>query len=117
MLNKAINTDIFPGPNPVSKINFPKINNQRVRFLKTMETATLLEALKGKSDQVHDIALLSLHTGMRAKEIFRLIWPHIDFENGMIHAVDTKNTEFRYAYMSDTVKIKHYQEKIPGKNN
>ncbi|MCD4720502.1 MAG: tyrosine-type recombinase/integrase [Desulfobacula sp.] len=50
------------------------------------------------------MALLSLHTGMRAKEIFQLMWRNIDFENDMIHVVDTKNTESRYAYMSDTVK-------------
>jgi len=112
--NRAINTDMFPGPNPVSKIKFQKINNQRVRFLNNNEAAVLLGALKEKSDQVHDMALLSLHTGMRAKEIFRLAWPHIDFDNGMIHVVDTKNTESRYAYMSDTIK-KMLQKKYQNK--
>ena len=74
-----------------------------MRFLKTIETETLLKALMGKSIQVHDMALLSLHTGMRAKEIFRLAWSHIDVDNGTIHIVDTKNTESRYAYMSEAV--------------
>jgi integrase len=114
VFNRAISLDIFPGPNPVSKIKFQKINNQRVRFLKTIEAETLLTALIKKSTQVHDMALLSLHTGMRAKEIFRLAWSHIDFDNGTSHIVDTKNTESRYAYMSDAVKEmlqKNYQSK------
>jgi integrase len=114
VFNRAIHLDIFPGPNPVSKIKFQKLNNQRVRFLKTIETETLLKALIKKSAQIHDMALLSLHTGMRAKEIFRLAWNHIDFDNGMIHIVDTKNTESRYAYMTDTVEEmlqKNYQNK------
>ncbi len=114
VFNRAINTDIFPGPNPVSKIKFQKINNQRVRFLKTIETETLLKALIKKSIRVHDMALLSLHTGMRAREIFRLSWSHVDFDNGTIHIVDTKNTESRYAYMSEAVKEmlqKNYQNK------
>jgi len=104
VFNRAIYLDIFLGPNPVSKIKFQKINNQRVRFLKTSETKVLLEELIKKSNQVHDMALLSLHTGMRAKEIFRLAWSHIDFDNGIIHVVDTKNTESRYAYMSGPIK-------------
>jgi integrase len=104
VFNRAINIDMFPGPNPVSKIKLQKINNQRVRFLNNDEAAVLLETLKEKSNQVHDMALLSLHTGMRAKEIFSLSWQHIDFDNDMIHIVDTKNTESRYAYMSYTVK-------------
>ncbi len=112
--NRAIHTDMFPGPNPVSKIKFQKINNQRVRFLTNQEASDQLHALKKKSGQVHDMALLSLHTGMRAKEIFRLTWRNIDFDNNMIHVVDTKNTESRYAYMSDAVKEmlqKNYQNK------
>ena len=114
VFNRAINIDMFSGVNPVSRIKFKKINNQRVRFLKTIETEILLEALKEKSDQVHDMALLSIHTGMRAKEIFRLAWSHIDFDNEIIHVVDTKNTESRYAYMSDTIKEmlqRNYQNK------
>lgn len=114
VFNRAIHLDIFPGPNPVSKIKFQKLNNQRVRFLKTIETETLLKALIKKSDQIHDMALLSLHTGMRANEIFRLAWNHIYFDNGMIHIIDTKNTESRYAYMSDAVEEmlqKNYKNK------
>lgn len=104
VFNRAVLTDMFTGINPVSKIKFQKLNNQRVRFLTRKESDALLDGLKPKSKQVHDIALLSFHTGMRSIEIFQLKWDQVDFLNDMIHVVDTKNTESRYAYMSDAVK-------------
>ena len=104
IFNRAINLEIFPGPNPVSKIKFQKLNNQRNRHLDRTETVQLLDALAGKSMQVHDMALLSLHTGMRAAEIFKLTWRNLDLDQGTIHIVDTKNNESRYAYMSDQVR-------------
>jgi len=102
--NRAINLDMFSGANPVSKIRFKKLNNKRDRFLSKNESETLLMALMTKSKQVHDMALISLHTGMRASEIFKLTWSDIDFGQGTIHIVDTKNNESRYAYMSDPVQ-------------
>jgi integrase len=104
IFNRAINLEIFPGPNPVSKIKFQKLNNKRTRYLTKKEVDSLLPALNKKSVQVHDIALISLHTGLRAAEIFKLTWRDIDFDQGTIHAVDTKNSDSRYAYMSEQVK-------------
>ncbi len=95
---------MFSGTNPVSKIKFKKLNNQRERFLTKNESEDLSRVLKLKSKQVHDMALLSLHTGMRVSEIFKLTWRDIDLSQGTIHIVDTKITESRYAYMSDPVK-------------
>jgi len=102
--NRAINTEIFVGLNPVSKIKFQKLNNKRMRYLTQEEADNLLSALNEKSHQVHDMALLSLHTGMRASEIFKLRGKDIDIRQGGIHVTDTKNTESRYVYMSNAVK-------------
>ena len=104
VFNRAINTDMFPGPNPVSKIKFKRLNNNRSRYLTKEESKDLLQALKKKSEQVHNIALLSLHTGMRASEVFKLAWRNIDFDQGTIHIIDSKNTESHYAYMSKPIK-------------
>ena len=41
--------------------------------------------------QLYNISLLSLHTGMRAGEVFALKWGHIDIDNGMIHIADPKS--------------------------
>lgn len=104
VFNRAIILEVFSGPNPVSKIKFQKLNNKRNRYLNRKEADRLLEALKEKSTQVHDIVMLSLHTGMRAAEVFKLTWRDIDFDRGSIHIVDTKNSESRHAYMSNRIK-------------
>jgi hypothetical protein len=48
----------------------PKADNQRKRFLTRNEAALLLSALKVKSQDLHDMALLALHCGLRAEKSF-----------------------------------------------
>ncbi|MEQ8161073.1 MAG: tyrosine-type recombinase/integrase, partial [Smithellaceae bacterium] len=110
MYNKATEWNIYQGENPVKKIKMPTVQNIRDRFLSMEEAELLLKELKRnhqikneyvelKDPKLHDIALLSLHTGARAGEIFNLKGQDIDFENGLITLRDTKNTETRYAPM------------------
>jgi integrase len=79
----------------------PKVDNQRKRYLSRNETALLLQALKKKSQDVHDMALLSLHCGMRAGEIFKLTWDKVNLPKGEMLLVDTKNGESRTTYLTD----------------
>lgn len=115
MFNRAADWNIYQGPNPVKKIKMPVIQNTRDRFLSFEEAEILLQELKRnpryknqtrelKDPILHDIALLSLHTGARASEIFNLKGHDIDFRNGLITLRDTKNTETRYAPMTRTVQ-------------
>jgi integrase len=67
------------------------------------EADTLLKALVKVSRSVHDMALLSLHSGMRAGEIFDLRGSDLDFENGLITVRDPKNKQARKAYMTPTL--------------
>jgi integrase len=82
----------------------PKINNSRTRFLTHEEADKLLADLKISSKQLHDMALLSLHCGLRAGEIFKLTWDCVDFKQGAILLKDTKAKNSRYAYMTSAVK-------------
>jgi integrase len=91
------------GENPIKKIKLPKLNNSRARFLTKAEAVKLLKALQIISPIVHDVALLSIHTGMRAGEIFALKWNHIDIEHGLIHIADPKNQRSRKAFMTPTI--------------
>lgn len=104
LINKAIAWGMWSGENPVKKIKLPKLNNRRERFLTRQEANALLAELKNTSAQLHNIALLSLHTGMRAGEIFALKWGHIDAENGLIHVADPKSSRARKAIMTATIK-------------
>jgi integrase len=104
VFNYAKRTDLFNGDNPVSKVKIPRTDNRRVRFLTRDESETLLTALMKKSKQVHDMALMSLHTGARAGEIFCLTWGCVDLKTGTMLLKDTKNTASRTAFMTQAVK-------------
>ena len=70
----AERTGHYEGPIPTSTVKKPKFDNKRVRFLSLDEAHHLLDILRGMSQQVHDMALMSLHCGLRAGEIFSLTW-------------------------------------------
>jgi len=61
------------------------LNNERVRFFTSAEVQALLEELERHSQQLHDMSLLSLRTGLRATEIFGLTGADIQPEHGVIH--------------------------------
>jgi integrase len=98
----------------------PTVQNARDRFLSVEEADRLLTELKRdprypkeyrplKDPKLHDITLLSLHTGARASEIFNLQGRDIDSSTGLLSLRDTKNTETRYAPMTGSVRemLKH----------
>lgn len=94
----------FTGEIPTTRVKKPKFDNKRVRFLSLDEAHLLLSKLKGMSIQVHDMALLSLHCGLRAGEIFSLTWGTIDFDHGLITLLDTKSGKTRTLSMTDDVR-------------
>jgi integrase len=104
IINKAIAWGEYKGPNPVKDVKMPSPKNSRERFLSYEEAEALLNELKTTSPIAHDIALLSLHTGMRAGEIFALQAQNIDLARGIIRIIDPKNGESRAAYMTGAVK-------------
>jgi integrase len=104
IINKAIAWDMYEGENPIKGVKMPTLQNQRERFLSHEEANLLLNELAEVSIQLHDMALLSLQTGMRAGEIFNLKGQDLDFNNGLINISDPKNGETRKAYMTPTVK-------------
>jgi integrase len=105
IINKAIAWRMFEGQNPVKEVKLPIVQNQRERFLKHEEAYLLLNELaKVKSSDLHDMALLSLHCGLRASEIFKLKGQDLDFDNGIINVSDTKNKLARKAYMTAAVR-------------
>jgi len=104
VFNFAKRHSLFNGDNPVSKVKKPSEDNRRVRFLSREEADLLLDELKKRSQSLHDQALLSLHTGMRAGEIFNLRWKDIDFDRDMITLWDTKNKSTRPAFMTEAVR-------------
>ena len=116
VFNWAYRNGLFAGENPVGKVAIPKIDNKRLRFLTREEADSLLKKLQTESLETWEMALLSLHSGLRASEIFRLTWIDIDISRGQMTAKDSKNTKTRVAYMTKEVK-KMFLNKTPGKAN
>ena len=55
-----------------------KANNERLCFLTREEAKALLDDLEKRHPQLHDMALLSLRTGLRPTEIFKLRGQDVD---------------------------------------
>jgi len=104
IVNKAIAWGHFKGVNPVKGLKMPIPQNERQRFLSPEEADLLLDNIKERSLLWHDIAMLSLRTGMRASEIFRLKNQDLNFDAGTIFISDPKNKHPRYAYMTPAIK-------------
>jgi integrase len=102
--NKAVAWNLYKGTNPIKGVKLPTLQNQRERFLSYAEADTLLKTLAGRSPVVHDMALLSLHSGMRAGEIFSLRCHDVDLQHGLITILDAKNKQSRRAHMTEAVK-------------
>jgi integrase len=102
--NKALVWGLHKGENPVHGVKMPTIQNQREKFLSYDEAKVLLEALPGRSQTLHDMAVISLHCGLRAGEIFNLKGQHVDLENSILTIADPKNRTARKAYMTGAVK-------------
>jgi integrase len=104
MFNKALAWGLYQGANPVKKVKLPVPQNQRERYLSFEEAGTLLNELLVKSQTAHDMALLSLQTGLRFGEITNIKGHDLDFENGLITIINPKNKETRKASMTIAVK-------------
>ncbi len=89
---------------PTKFVKIPRIDNKRMRFLTHEQANLLMKDLSSRSKQLHDMALLSLHCGLRAGEIFHLTWDDIDIGREMLSLRDTKSVKTRTAYMTDAVK-------------
>jgi len=102
--NYAARHGLFTGTNPVSLVKKPSADNRRMRFLTEGEAQELLDALKAKSTQTYEMAIVSLHTGGRFSEIAGLTWADVKLDQGTLTFWDTKNTESRVVFMTEEVE-------------
>ena len=102
--NKAVAHDVVQGDSPTRKVKKPQQDSRRMRFLSKEQARDLLAALKLRSQDVHDAALLSILCGLRAGEIHSLTWGDIDLQNGTILIRDPKNKRNRHAFISEDVE-------------
>jgi len=86
---------------PTKKVKLLKGEVKRLRFLLPPEIQKLLSNCAG---HLNPIVTVAVHTGMRKSELFGLKWNRVNFDQGIISVLDTKNTERRDIPMDETVK-------------
>jgi integrase len=86
---------------PVKKVKLLKGEVKRVRFLLPDEIQRLLSNC---ADHLKPIVTMALHTGMRKGELLTLKWDQINFDQGIISLMDTKNHERRDIPVNETAK-------------
>jgi integrase len=113
--NHAIRSEFYNGSCPACKVSSPTFDNKRKRFLTYEEAELLLENLKERSCQLHNIASLALHCEFRAGEIFDLKWANVDFEHEIINLFVKKSGKNRTVYLTRKAKqlLIQLQKEIP----
>ena len=101
--NQARRDRLVVDDSPTKEVKIPKFDNKRIRFLSHKEADTLLDELQKRDLETSRMALLSLHCGLRAGEIFSLIWGHVYQDRGFIMVVDSKGKN-RAVYMTGEIK-------------
>lgn len=82
--------------NPARRIRREKEAPGRVRFLSDDERNRLLETCKNsRSTNLYPLVVLTLSTGMRRSEVWRLTWDQVDLAKGVIILSHTKNKDHR----------------------
>ena len=88
--------------NPVANISKPAPSRWRTRFLSDDERACLLAACE-KHKHLYAAVLLSITTGVRAGELYRLRWSDIDEKDRWAILPITKNGDARGVPLTDQV--------------
>lgn len=88
--------------NPVSKIKKKTENNGGTRFLSDDEEEILLRYIRKHYPEHIPAFLISVHTGIRAGEQFRMQWQDVDFNRRILTIPRTKNGDTRYVDLNET---------------
>ncbi|MGE4536618.1 MAG: tyrosine-type recombinase/integrase [Desulfovibrio sp.] len=89
LLRKTLNVlaarGLFDRRNPVSAVRMPRLDNACERFLTRAEYKRLLDATcEAQCPELHDAVILSVHTGLRLGEIYRLDAGDVDLAHGYL---------------------------------
>lgn len=89
LLRKTLNVfatqGLFDRRNPVSAVKMPRLDNACERFLTRAEYKRLLDATcEAQCPDLHDAVILSVHTGLRLGELYRLDAGDVDLAHGYL---------------------------------
>ena len=86
-------------------IEMPRVHNLKTEDLTPDQMARLFKAIeKDTHPHAGNMMKMTLYTGMRRGELFKLKWDHIDFERGFISIVDPKGGPDQKIPMNDMAR-------------
>ena len=88
--------------NPAAKLKKKVENNGRIRFLSDDEEEVLLKYIQKHYPEHVPAFLISVHTGIRAGEQFRMEWKDIDLKRRILTIAKTKNGRIRHIDLNET---------------
>ncbi|KHK04042.1 Integrase [Desulfovibrio sp. TomC] len=94
----------------------PRADNLATRYLTRREARLLLDALRPRSRQLHDMVLLSLKTGLRATEIFGIRGQDLDKPAGVIHIIAKGGEAQTVQASNDILAILYAYPRLPGEH-
>lgn len=116
--NAARDRELVSGrcPTKMDTFRLPKIDNAKERYLTVDEEKRLLKCVRARSQQAHDMAVVSIDAGLRFGEIAALTFGCIDLENGAINVLNTKTGSDRIVPMTTRLR-KLFKSMAPGEPN
>ncbi|HYA42029.1 MAG TPA: tyrosine-type recombinase/integrase [Syntrophobacteraceae bacterium] len=85
LFNLAAKWRIHSGPNPVSSVELPKLDNMKTEYLSDDELDRLRSVLDAWPCRITaSLVRFAMLTGLRRGELFRLEWTDLDFEHGLV---------------------------------
>lgn len=116
-INFAIRRKMHTRINPISKqadFAMPREDNEAERFLTPKEVNDLLHELEKRSEKLWHMAFVSLHTGMRPTELFKMKARDIDAKN-MVAMITAKGGDRQSVLLTPEV-LKILQHNTKGKD-
>lgn len=89
---------------PTKKIRLDRFDNKRMRYFTHEEADQFLNELRNRNQTLWQIALISLHCGLRFGEIANLRRADIDIRRGLIGIRNSKGGGPRYGRMTEEVR-------------
>lgn len=102
IFKKASLWGMYSGPCPTDGVKLPKIDNERLFYLTKEQARDFLCILGDISPLWRDIAMVSLHTGLRLGDILALRFRQINFTARIIDVVESKAGSYT-AYMTPEI--------------
>jgi integrase len=111
--NWAIKRDLYFGPNPATKIEAPKVNNQVTECLTQDELDRILSVLDSWVNQLGALVVrFALYTGFRLDEILGLEWKDVDLDKRFVRLTDPKGNPVTLPVGDEAIKILKKAEEL-----